>query len=96
MKQYPSLDELILNYPPGTLLTPICAKEVFVLRTIGTRWQNVARTVAQAHGELMQYPSGFGGTDMKLYITRKYMDGSVVKTVGQEIAIPQELFTWPL
>jgi hypothetical protein len=90
------LDELILGSSSGSFLTPICAKEAFVLRTISIRWQSVARTVAQAHSELMQHRDGFGGVDFKLYVTRKYTEGNVVKTVGQEIAIPQEFFTWPL
>jgi hypothetical protein len=96
MKMYQSLDELILKAPTGTLLTPICAKEVLVLRTLGTRWQNVTRTVVRAHNEVIAQGGGFGPVDFKLYITRKYMDGNVVKTIGQEIAIPQEFFTWPL
>ena len=96
MKQFPSLDELILNAPQGTLLAPICAKEVFVLRTIGTRWQHLLKPVTDAHRELMAHEHGFGAVDFKLYLTRKAVVGSVIQTVGQSIDVPQEIFEWPL
>lgn len=94
--QYPSLDERILGSPPGSLLVPTCAKELFVLRTIGTRWQGLVKTVMLAYNELMQHPGGFGSIDFKLYIGRRYREGNVVKTVAQEITVPQEVFEWPL
>ena len=96
MNKYPSLDELILNAPPGSLLTPICAKEVFVLRSIGTNWQRLLRPTTEAHHELMAHPEGFGPVDFKLYVTRKVRTGSVIQTVGQSIDVPQEIFEWPL
>lgn len=96
MNRYPTLDELILKLPAGSLLVPICAKEVYVLRTIGTRWQSVVKTVVAAHGELMAHPAGFGQTDFKLYVTRKYMRDNVISSVGQEIELPQDIFEWPL
>ncbi len=96
MNKYPSLDELILAYPPGTLLTPICAKEVYVLRSIGVNWQRLLKPVTEAHAELMAHPEGFGPVDFKLYVTRKVRTGSVIQTAGQSIDVPQEIFEWPL
>lgn len=94
--QYPSLDDLILSAPHRALLVPMCAKEVLVLRMLGTRWQGLTAQVVQAHSELMAHPEGFGAVDFKLFATRKYMEGNVMKTLGQSIDIPQEFFTWPL
>lgn len=96
MNKYPSLDQLILGHPPGTLLTPICAKEVYVLRSIGTNWQRLLKPATEAHRELMSHPAGFGPCDFKLYVTRKVLEGSVIQTVGQSIDVPQEIFEWPL
>lgn len=96
MSKYPSLDQLILAYPPGTLLTPICAKEVYVLRTIGVNWQKLLKPITEAHRDLMAHPAGFGPVDFKLYVTRKVTEGSVIQTVGQSIDVPQEIFEWPL
>lgn len=96
MNKYPSLDEMILSLPPGSLLTPICAKEVYVLRSIGTNWQRLLKPVAEAHKELLAHQEGFGPVDFKLYVTRKVRTGSVIQTVGQSIDVPQEIFEWPL
>lgn len=96
MNKYPSLDELILGGAPGSLLTPICAKEVYVLRTIGINWQRLLKPVTQAHQELLANPQGFGPIDFKLYVTRKIAEGSVIQTIGQSIDVPQEIFEWPL
>lgn len=96
MNKYPSLDELILGHPPGTLLTPICAKEVYVLRSIVTNWRHLLKPVTEAHRELMAHPEGFGPVDFKLYVTRKVRTGSVIQTTGQSIDVPQEIFEWPL
>lgn len=96
MNKYPSLDEMIFSRPPGSLLTPICAREVYVLRTIGVNWQRLLKPVVEAHRELMTNPQGFGPVDFKLYITRKIVEGSVIQTVGQSIDVPQEIFEWPL
>lgn len=95
-KQYPSLDEMILNLPHKSLLTPLCAKEVYVLRTIGTNWQRLLKPVTEAHREMMAHPQGFGPVDFKLYVTRKVTQDSVIQTVGQSIDVPQEIFEWPL
>lgn len=96
MNKYPSLDEMILSLPQGSLLTPICAKEVYVLRTLGVNWQRLLKPVSEAHRELMADPNGFGPVDMKLYVTRKIRTGSVIQTAGQSIDVPQEIFEWPL
>lgn len=87
---------MILGHPPGTLLTPICAKEVYVLRSIGINWQKLLKPVSEAHTELMAHPEGFGPVDFKLYVTRKTRTGSVIQTVGQSIDVPKEIFEWPL
>lgn len=94
--KYPSLDELILSGPQHALLTPICAKEVYVLRTIGINWQRLLKPVTEAHRELLAIQQGFGPVDFKLYLTRKVMEGSVIQTIGQSIDVPQEIFEWPL
>lgn len=94
--KYPSLDKMILERPPGSLLTPICAKEVYVLRTIGINWQRLLKPVTEAHRDLMAHPQGFGPVDFKLYVTRKVTEGSVIQTVGQSVDVPQEIFEWPL
>lgn len=91
-----SLDRMILDLPPGSLLTPICAKEVYVLRTIGVNWQRLLKPVAEAHQELLAHPEGFGPVDFKLYVTRKIRTGSLIHTAGQSIDVPQEIFEWPL
>lgn len=96
MKQYQSLDHMILTLPQGSLLAPICAKEVYVLRTIGVNWQRLLKPVAEAHREMMEHPEGFGPVDFKLYVTRKIRTGSVIQTAGQSIDVPQEIFEWPL
>lgn len=96
MNKYPSLDEMILSLPPGSLLTPICAKEVFVLRTIGVNWQRLLKPATEAHRELLAHPEGFGPVDFKLYVTRKVTQGALIQTVGQSIDVPQEIFEWPL
>lgn len=96
MNKYPSLDELILNAPQGTLLTPICAKEAYVLRTIGVNWQRLLKPTMEAYNELQAHPGGFGPIDFKLYVTRKVRTGSVIQTAGQSIDVPQEIFEWPL
>lgn len=96
MSKYPSLDEMILSLPQGSLLTPICAKEVYVLRTIGVNWQQLLKPVTEAHRDMMAHPTGFGPVDFKLYVTRKVTEGSLIQTVGQSINVPQEIFEWPL
>lgn len=96
MNKYPSLDAMILSMPPGSLLTPICAKEVYVLRTIGINWQRLLKPVAEAHREIITHPQGFGPVDFKLYVTRKVAEGSLIQTIGQSIDVPQEIFEWPL
>lgn len=96
MNKYPSLDQMILTLPHGSLLTPICAKEVYVLRTIGTNWQRLLKPVTEAHREMIEHPEGFGPVDFKLYVTRKIRTGSVIHTAGQSIDVPQEIFEWPL
>lgn len=96
MNKYPSLDEMILSLPPGSMLTPICAKEVYILRTIGVNWQKLLKPVTEAHRDLMAHSAGFGPVDFKLYVTRKVTEGSVIQTVGQSIDVPQEIFEWPL
>lgn len=96
MNKYPSLDKMILSGPPGALLTPLCAKEVYVLRTIGMNWQRLLKPVTEAHRELMADPQGFGPVDFKLYVTRKVRTGSIIQTIGQSIDVPQEIFEWPL
>ena len=90
------LDSLILRSPQGTILTPICAKEVFVLRTIGIRWQQFVGVATQAQKELMAQPGGFGPADFRLYVTRKSIKEAVISTTGQVVELPQELFEWPL
>jgi hypothetical protein len=92
----PILDQLILSNPPGTLLVPVCAKELFVLRTVGINWQRLVKQVVEAHQELMANPTGFGPVDMKIYVTRKYTEDNVMSTMGQSIDLPLELFEWPL
>lgn len=96
MNKYTSLDQLILGLPPGTLLAPICAKEVYVLRSIGVNWQRLLKPVTEAHRDLINHPQGFGPVDFKLYATRKVTEGSVIQTVGQSIDVPQDIFEWPL
>ncbi len=96
MPEYPSLDQMILGSQQGTLLTPVCAKEVYVLRTVGIKWQQLAKIAADAHKDLMQHPGGIGSVDFMLYITRKVSQGSVIQTVEQSIQIPREIFEWPL
>lgn len=96
MNKYPSLDQIIRGSAPGALLTPICAKEVYTLRTIGVNWQRLLKPVTEAHQDLMAHPQGFGPVDFKLYATRKIVQGSVIQTVGQSVDVPQEIFEWPL
>lgn len=91
-----TLDEIILSGPPNTLLAPICAKEVYVLRTIGTRWQRFVGEVREAQEEAMAMPTGFGLIETRLIVTRKYHDDNVINTAVHEILIPPELFQWPL
>lgn len=90
------IDHLILDYPPGTVLVPICGKEVLVLRTLGTRWQRLATAVAKEHASQMAHPTGFGAIDIKLFMSRKYTQDSVIATQVSEIDIPEEFFEWPL
>ena len=89
-------DRIILQGPHNTLLVPICAKEVYVLRTIGVKWSRAAEAAAQMHKELMAHPLGFGPVDFKLYVTRKVTQDAVIQTVGQSLDLPQEIFEWPL
>jgi hypothetical protein len=90
------LDRIIMQQPQGTILAPMCAKEVYVLRTVGMKWSRVAEAVAQIHRELMAHPAAFGPLDFKLYVTRKASQGSVIQTIGQSLDLPQEVFEWPL
>lgn len=90
------LDEIILGAPPGTLLTPICAREVYVLRTIGTRWQHFVREVREAQAFASNHPTGFGDINTSVMVLRKYREDSVIGTLAQEIVLPPELFQWPL
>lgn len=91
------LDQLILGNPPGSLLVPLCAKEVLVLRILGSRWQTLSKSVVAAHSELMAHPTGFGAVDTKMYLTRKYsQDNVIMGTQVHEIELSPELFVWPL
>lgn len=90
------IDHLILNYPPGSVLVPICAKEVLVLRTLGMRWQRLTTTVAKEHESQMKHPTGFGPVTVQLYVSRKYTQDNVIGNQLTEIAIPEEFFEWPL
>lgn len=90
------LDRLIFKAPRNTLLVPVCAKELFVLRTLGTRWQDLTKALTVAYTDLKECPTGFGQIDVKLYVTRKYTQDNVVGTKVHELDLPQELFVWPL
>lgn len=93
---YPSLDQLILGHPPGTLLVPVCAKELLVLRILGSRWQRLTKAVVDARDEQIANPTGFGPVEFKFYVARKMTKDNVVGSQMDEIDLPQDFFEWPL